>query len=417
MSEWRTVTLKDLCERITVGHVGTMADKYVDSGIPFLRSLNIKPFFLEFDDLKFIDEQFHRHLKKSSLRPNDIVVVRTGYPGVACVIPSSLTVANCSDLVIITPSKDLNPYFLAAVFNSVFGQNLVSGNLVGAAQQHFNITVAKELKLRIPTKAIQDKIAAILTSYNDLIDTNNKRIAFLEKAAEEIYREWFVRMRFPGWQQVKFEKGIPEGWVKLPIAQIGGEIRGSVKIKNVDPNMRYLGLEHLPRKSFAITSFDTIDSVQSDKLLFKEGDILFGKIRPYLHKVALAHFSGACSSDTIIIRPREKEFEGYLLFTVFSETFIELATVSSKGTKMPRADWGFLKQLEILLPSKPILSQYQQYFDMQFGAICKLLKQNELLKQSRDLLLSRLISGKLPVDNLDIHFPPSMMDNRVTDAA
>ena len=175
---------------------------------------------------------------------------------------------------------------------------------------------------------------------------------------------------------------------------------------------QYLGLEHLPRKSIAITSFDTVSSAQSDKLLFREGDILFGKIRPYLHKVALAHFSGACSSDTIIIRPKKKEFEGYLLYTVFSETFIELATVASKGTKMPRADWDFLKKLEILLPPEPILQGFQKKFEAQFVAICKYLRQNELLKQSRDLLLARLISGKLPVDGLDIRFPPSMVEIR-----
>ena len=151
-----------------------------------------------------------------------------------------------------------------------------------------------------------------------------------------------------------------------------------------------------------------MESIQSDKLLFKDRDILFCKIRPYLHKVALAHFAGACSTDTIIIRPKKVEYEGLILFTVFSTTFIELATASAKGTKMPRADWDFLKKLEILLPSNNILATFQTQFDSYFALICNYLNGNERLKQSRNLLLARLLSGKLSVENLDIKFPPGM---------
>jgi hypothetical protein len=212
MTGWREIKLKDVCEHVTVGFVGSMAEFYENSGIPFLRSLNIHPFRLSFQDLKFIGAEFHHKLRKSALKPGDVAVVRTGYPGTAAVIPKSLGEANCSDLVLIRPSKELNPHFLAAIFNSTFGKNLVSGNLVGAAQQHFNITVAKELRLRMPPKEEQDKIAAILTAYDDLIEVNQRRIAALETMAEELYREWFVRLRFPGHAKVKLVKGRPAKW-------------------------------------------------------------------------------------------------------------------------------------------------------------------------------------------------------------
>ncbi len=226
--------------------------------------------------------------------------------------------------------------------------------------------------------------------------------------AEEIYREWFVRMRFPGHEKVKFHKGVPEGWELTKIEKLCDEKRIGIKLKDLEYNTKYIGLEHLPRKSISIKDSDTVESIQSDKLLFKDRDILFCKIRPYLHKVALAHFAGACSTDTIVIRPRKVEYEGLILFTVFSTTFIELATASAKGTKMPRADWDFLKKLEILLPSNNILATFQTQFDSYFALICNYLNGNERLKQSRNLLLSRLLSGKLSVENLDIKFPPGM---------
>jgi type I restriction enzyme, S subunit len=113
--------LDRLCERVTVGFVGKMADQYVDDGVPFLRSQNIQPFRIEENGILYITEDFHERIKKSALRAGDVAIVRTGYPGTAAVVPARLDGCNCADLVIITPSCDLNPHFLAAVFNSTWG--------------------------------------------------------------------------------------------------------------------------------------------------------------------------------------------------------------------------------------------------------------------------------------------------------
>ena len=109
-SEMRKVKLKDVCDRITVGHVGPMADKYTSDGVPFLRSQNISPFRLSVDDIKYVPREFHETLRKSALHPGDVAVVRTGYPGTACVIPNTFKELNCADLVVITPSGELNPH-------------------------------------------------------------------------------------------------------------------------------------------------------------------------------------------------------------------------------------------------------------------------------------------------------------------
>jgi type I restriction enzyme S subunit len=142
---WVDRQLASLCHEITVGHVGSMKTEYKESGIPFLRSQNIRPFQVSMENAMFIDERFHHALKKSQLRPGDLAIVRTGYPGTAAVIPPELPDSNCSDLVIVRPSKEVNPHFLAAFFNSAFGKQLVLGKIVGAAQKHFNITAAKEV--------------------------------------------------------------------------------------------------------------------------------------------------------------------------------------------------------------------------------------------------------------------------------
>lgn len=147
---WKDVYLKSVCERITVGHVGSMAKRYVANGIPFLRSQNIRPFRLDLENVIYIDQKFHSELKKSSLKAGDVAIVRTGYPGTAAVIPDDLGPANCSDLVIVRPNDMVLPDFLASFFNSSFGKASVGGRLVGAAQKHFNVSAAKETILHLP---------------------------------------------------------------------------------------------------------------------------------------------------------------------------------------------------------------------------------------------------------------------------
>jgi len=159
---WVNRQLSSLCVEITVGHVGSMKTEYKASGIPFLRSQNICPFEVSMENAMYIDEAFHRALKKSQLRPGDLAIVRTGYPGTAAVIPQELPDSNCSDLVIVRPSHEVNPHFLAAFFNSAFGKQLVLGKIVGAAQKHFNITAAKEVMLHVPPIPEQGIIVAMV---------------------------------------------------------------------------------------------------------------------------------------------------------------------------------------------------------------------------------------------------------------
>ena len=167
--------LSEVCREITVGHVGSMAKQYRITGVPFLRSQNIKPFEISLDNIVFIDDDFHAALKKSRLRPGDLAIVRTGYPGTAAVIPQDLPDANCSDLVIIRTAPEVSPYYLAAFFNSSYGRELVGAKIVGAAQKHFNITAAKKVVLTIPPISVQERVIALI----DAIRTETQRLESL----------------------------------------------------------------------------------------------------------------------------------------------------------------------------------------------------------------------------------------------
>jgi len=146
-----------------------MVSSYGQHVIPFLRSLNVKPFRLDLSSIVYIDEEFHRKLRKSSLKPGDVVVVRTGNPGTAAVVPDSLPDANCSDLVIVKCGSRLDPAFTCYYINSVTGSH-VRNQVVGAIQKHFNIGSAKELPFPKILRDHQEKIAAVLSALDAKIE-------------------------------------------------------------------------------------------------------------------------------------------------------------------------------------------------------------------------------------------------------
>ena len=206
---WTKKPLAAVCKKITVGHVGSMAHRYQESGIPFLRSQNVRPFEITMDNVTFIDDAFHKELNKSQLRPGDLAIVRTGYPGTAAVIPPWLIEANCSDLVIIRPGQDLMPEYLESFFNSSFGKKLVLGKLVGAAQKHFNVTAAKEVVLHYPPAREQATVVAEIKQLRDeakrLETLYEGKIAALAKLKQAV-----LAKAFAGELTAQPERALPE---------------------------------------------------------------------------------------------------------------------------------------------------------------------------------------------------------------
>jgi type I restriction enzyme S subunit len=156
---WVWSNFESVAVRVTVGHVGSMKEEYVEEGIPFLRSQNVRPNRYDAEGLKFISEKFHQQLAKSTLRPGDIVVVRSGSVGVSCVIPDQLPEANCSDLVIVKSPRAVLPDFGAYYMNSVVETRVAAGK-VGIALTHFNTQSVAALPLPVPPLAEQRRIVA-----------------------------------------------------------------------------------------------------------------------------------------------------------------------------------------------------------------------------------------------------------------
>ena len=389
-----------------------MATEYTTNGIPFLRSQNILPFQLELSSIKYISPEFHKKLKKSALYPRDVVVVRTGYPGTACVIPSNFPVSNCADLVIIRPSSQLNSYYLAYVFNSAWGRSHVSGNLVGVAQQHFNIGVAKEMVIHLPPFSIQNKIAAILSAYDDLIENNTRRIAILEEMAQSLYREWFVHFRFPGHEKkVMVESAlgmIPEGWEVKTLGNLGATITGKTPSKLVPANFNE---EYMP---FIKTPdmHNNIFCVQTEEYLSRRGALSQKNktIPPNSLCVSCIGTAGVVSITSVPAQTNQQinsivlndEFNRELLYFVLNDLKETINRYGSNGVTMVNLNKGKFEALKVIFPDKSIVVDFHKLTYPMFEEIRSLQMKNLNLRCTRDLLLPKLIVGEVDVEGLEI---------------
>ena len=247
----------------------------------------------------------------------------------------------------------------------------------------------------------QQRIASILGAYDDLVEVNRRRIALLEEMARRLFEEWFVRFRFPGHEghaMIETPEGpLPKGWEWRELGTLCSDEREVLDPADVEEETPYVGLEHLPRRSTTLRSWGRPVEVTSTKLQFKKGDVLFGKIRPYFHKVVFAPFDGICSSDAIVIRSKSPQYVALVLSVTSSDPFVAHAVATSNGTKMPRANWTVLTKTSVPVPPKVLLNRFNDTV-LSWTELAALLNSaNIRLAAVRNLLLPRLISGELSV--------------------
>lgn len=256
------------------------------------------------------------------------------------------------------------------------------GKMLGAAIQYIKLGMIKEFPIALPPLSTQKHIADILSAYDDLIENNRRRVEILEESARLIFKERFGEEDATG-----------------VLADICEEIRRAVKPSDVAVDTPYIGLEHMPRRSISLCQWEGAGKVTSTKHGFNEGEILFGKIRPYFHKVGLAFVDGVASSDAIVIRPLKAELRNYVLLTVSSDDFVAAASQGMKeGSKMPRADWGLLLKYPVPIPAEKTLANFNQLIEPIMQQLKALCFTNRKLAEARDVLLPKLMNETMGFD-------------------
>ena len=403
---WPLKPVSELCE-FAIDCVNKTAP-VVDVATPYkmIRTTNVKGGFIDVLEVRHVSKDtFEKWTRRSRPRYGDVVLTREAPVGEVgrCTFSDDENIFLGQRLFHYRPNPDVLDWnYLAYILQSPEVQGRFHGRSFGATVPHVKVADAESLLIPCPPLDVQKKLGTVLANYDDLIATNQRRITLLEDAARRLYREWFVHLRFPGHESVAVKDGMPDRWSFAPLAGLCEEVRDMVDPTAISPETAYLSMEHMPQKSISLSVWESAQKVGSTKLRFQVGDVLFGKIRPYFHKVGLAAIAGITSTDVIVVRVVDLSALPLVLMIMSSTNFVGHAVTTSNGTKMPRADWKILRQWPVLIPDDTVLLQYQSAVSPLLDQMSTLVFQNRALARARDLLLPKLMSGQLDVSRIPL---------------
>ena len=395
--------LSELCEFIVDSEHKTAPTQ--ETGYPMIRTPNLGRGTFILDGVRRVSsETYEAWTRRGKPRYGDLILAREAPVGNVAMVPEGLKPCLGQRTVLIRPKhEEVDAKYLAFLIVGDEIQGRIHGMSSGATVAHLNMKDIRNLELPpLPTLPTQRKIASILSAYDDLIENNTRRIAILEEMAQAIYREWFVNFRFPGHENVKLVDSplgqIPEGWEIKPLADCCKLVMGqSPKSEFYNGSGEGLpfhqGVTNFGPRYPTHKTFCTVENRLAD-----EGDILFS-VRAPVGRINIANTEIIVGRGVSAIR-RNDDAQVFL-FHQLKDKFKE-EDIMGGGTIFKSVTKKDLATLPLLNPPKDVLAAFESMVGASFTLYDNLTKKNDILRTTRDLLLPKLISGKLDVEDLDI---------------
>ncbi len=273
--------------------------------------------------------------------------------------------------------------FVYYLLRSARARAYFSGVATGTTVRAVSTVDAEALMVHIPPLAGQRRIAGMIGALDDKIELNRRMAETLEQVIRASYAEMVERA---------------EGdWPVGSLADVALNPRIQVDPRQLDPSTPYIGLEHMPRGRIVLGEWGRASDAASGKTHFERNDVLFGKLRPYFRKVGLVPTPGICSTDILVIRAKRPEDIGYVLAVTTDPSFINAASASSTGTRMPRTSWSDLARYPLAMPPAATRAAFTARVWPLIQRAWVALAESKELAKVRDALLPRLLSGELEV--------------------
>ena len=389
-----------------------LGGEWTENGFRVISANNVKfEGLVKTDDIRYVDEKIYRKWMKDEVNKGDLILTSEAPAGQVMYWNSSEKIVLGQRLFCLRVKNKINSKYLKYYLQSKTGQREIFKNDSGSTVSGISAETFYNIILHYPIDTdIQKKIGNLLFGLDEKIDLNNRINAVLESMAKALYNYWFVQYDFPNekgkpykssggkmvWNK-DLKRKMPDGWEVKKMKEVVDCIKDGVQPEEIDQKTVYIGLEHILRKSIVLSEWEFASKVDSTKCRFKEYDILFGKIRPYFHKVGICLMDGISSTDTIILRCKDHKNQGLILQTVFSDAFVKKASIGSTGTKMPRADWRIMKNYFLALPPEELRKRYQKIHTENLKRIKNAVLENRELSNLRDWLLPMLMNGQVKV--------------------
>jgi type I restriction enzyme S subunit len=422
---WNWVKIKEIKSKEKYSLVGgpfgsdLSGKHYVnDGGVPVIRGGNL-PFGKKFDttDFVFVSTKKANSLKSNTAYPGDIVFTQRGTLGQVGIVPNDYEryIVSQSQMKLKVNEEKVSALFVYYYFRTEEAVIRIENVAMSSGIPHTNLGILQNFKIPLPSLFIQKRITSILSAYDDLIENNNQRIKLLENMAAEIYKEWFVRFRFPGYKEATFldkegkkvthgTKGaIPEGWEKVRLDKyIDFE-------KGVEPGSANYESECLDENYVSFLRVGDLGSRDSNIFIKKElskgkyvtKDDIIITLDGTVGKVAMG-FEGCYSSGLRkIVYETDLIKRSFIYLTLLSANIQGTIQSHAAGTTILHAS-SSIKFMKILMPKENLLQNFENLVNPMLDEILLLKDKNKILQETRDLLLPRLISGKLSVEGFEM---------------
>ena len=401
--KWEKVRLEDCCYSISDGD--HQPPPKAQQGIPFVTISNINSMNqLDFSDTMFVPKEYYQSLdEKRKVRKGDVLYSVVGSFGIPVLIKEERPFVFQRHIAILRPKEDIvdSGFQFYTMLNRDFYAK-ADAVAIGAAQRTVSLGSLRNIKIDVPSLESQKHIADILSAYDDLIENNQKQIKLLEEAAQRLYKEWFVDLRFPGHENTKIVDGVPEGWnwCKLEDA-----IQLDPKVTLTKERMKqFIPMSALSTSSMVLDESQFTETTSNSGSKFQNGDTLLARITPCLENGKTAYVSGLKSDEgavgsTEYIVMRAKTINSYMVYLLArTDDFRQSAINSMSGSDgRQRVKSDKLKMLDYLHPTSELVEKFENVEEPIFEKIYRLSKQMQQAKQARDLLLPKLMSGEVEV--------------------
>lgn len=407
--KWEQKKIEDICLNITSGGTPKSTNEafYTPQEIPWLKTGEVN-YCRIYDTEKYISKEGLYNSSAKIIPTNSVIVAMYGQGDTAGrvainKIPLTTNQACCN---LIINDKVADYEFVYYMLSTLYEKMVSLKN--GGAQPNLNAKIIKSIEISLPPLPIQQRIASILSAYDDLIENNQKQIKLLEEAAQRLYKEWFVDLRFPGYEGVKMVDGVPEGWSRKQIFELGKIITGKTpdtsKKIYYDGNIPFVKIPDMHNCIYTMATESTLTKLGADKQ--KNNYIPKNSIMvSCIGTVGLVNISSElCQTNqqinSIVLNNAE---DVYYLFFSMKRLKALLDGVGSNGATMTNVNKTKFSSVEVLYSSSFLRKKYFTAADPLFKKIFCLTNQISSLREARNRFLPKLMSGEIEVEDT----PPS----------
>ena len=395
--------LSDVCEFIVDCPHSTAPDE--GEGYPLIRTPNVGKGRLDLNGVHRVGESMYKQrIQRGAPRANDLIFAREAPAGNVALVQENQTVCLGQRTVLIRPNvQKVNPQYLVYYLLSPKPQYELLGTANGATVAHVNLPAIRNLKIELPEKSVQDKIGAILVTYDDLIENNQKQIKLLEEAAQRLYKEWFVDLRFPGHENTKIVDGVPEGWQYEKLGDLVKTTSGGTPSRRkseyyVNGNIRWIKTKELnDRFIFETEEHITEDAVKnSSAKVLPEGALIVAMYGATIGKIGITAAEMACNQACCAFISFDDMISKEYLYCWLMDNR-EYLVSQGKGAAQSNLSQEMIRNFSLLCPDKIVIKNFTEIVTTMLENKRVLENKILMLSKARDDLLPKLMSGEVEV--------------------